>query len=323
MIKAVRIHQTGGPEVIQWERIALPDPEPGQIQVHHRAIGLNFIDTYYRSGLYPTNLPSGLGVEAAGIVEKVGAGVTHLRVGDRIAYATGIGAYAEAVNTPAEHAVKIPDGITDEQAAACLLKGMTVHFLIHSTYPLKEGETILLHAAAGGVGLLFCQWATAIGATVIGTVGTPEKAEQALARGCAHTILYRETDVATEVHRLTHNKGVPAVFDAVGKDTLDVSLDCLSPRGLLVAFGNASGPPAPITLSNLMMKGSLYVTRPSLSAYTRTREEFLWRANAVFDAVTSGVITVDIGQRYPLSEVVDAHLDLEARKTTGATILIP
>jgi NADPH2:quinone reductase len=323
LTQAIRIHQTGGPEVMTLDDIPLAAPGPGMVTVGNRAIGLNYIDTYHRSGLYPLPLPSGLGLEGAGVVEAVGEGA-GFEVGDRVAYCSaGIGAYAQTINLPASRLVPIPEGIDFEQAAACLLKGQTTEYLLQRTWPLKAGETCLFHAAAGGVGLLFGQWAASIGARVIGTVGSAEKAELALAHGFAEVINYREEDVVERLHELTHGQKVPVVFDGVGKDTFEASLDCLQPRGLMVSFGNASGPPAPLDLQTLAQKGSLFITRPTMLSYTATTEALRQSSEDLFARVLAGDIRIEINQRYPLSEVQAAHRDLEGRKTTGSTVLLP
>ena len=323
-MKAIRIDETGGPEAMQLVDVDLPPPGPGEIRIRHTAIGLNFIDTYHRSGLYPVKLPAGLGLEAAGVVEAAGDGVTHLKPGDRVAYGNGpLGAYAQARNAPANRVSKIPDDIPDETAAAMMLKGMTVRYLLRQTYKVAPGDTILFHAAAGGVGLIACQWAKALGATVIGTAGSDDKAELARAHGCDHVIIYTREDVPARVRELTGGKGVPVVYDGVGKDTLTISLDSLRPRGLLVSFGNASGPVDKFDVGLLAAKGSLYVTRPTLATYVADDSELQANANDLFDVVRSGKVKIELNQRYPLSEVVQAHRDLAARKTTGSTILVP
>tara|TARA_R110002072_G_scaffold84388_4_gene191314 strand:+ start:23455 stop:24426 length:972 start_codon:yes stop_codon:yes gene_type:complete len=323
MVKAVRIYEAGGPEVMQWEEVALDAPGPGMVTVENRAIGLNYIDTYHRSGLYPLPLPCGIGVEGAGEVQAVGEGV-DLKVGDRVAYCSaGLGSYAQAINLPASRLVKIPDGIDFEQAAACLLKGQTTEYLLQRTYPLQAGETCLFHAAAGGVGTLFGQWAKSIGATVIGTVGSEEKAEQARAHGFTHVINYREEDVVQRVLEITNGDKVPVVYDGVGKDTFDISLDCLRTRGLMVSFGNASGAPAPLDLQVLANKGSLFITRPTMVSYTLSQQELQQSSDDLFDRVLSGVLRIEINQRYALTDVQQAHRDLESRKTTGSTVLLP
>jgi len=323
-IKAIQIDKQGGPEVMELRDIALAAPKPGEITVRHTAIGINFIDTYHRSGLYPVKLPSGLGMEAAGTVEALGEGVTGLKVGDRVAYGSGpIGAYAEANNVPASRAVKIPDGVSDEAAAAMMLKGMTAQFLLRQTYVVKPGDTILWHAAAGGVGLITTQWAKHLGATVIGTVGSDEKAAMAKAHGCDHVLNYRSEDVPARVREITGGKMLPVVYDGVGKDTFVMSLDCLRPRGLLVSFGNASGAVTDVNLGILAAKGSLYVTRPTMFHYTATDADFQMVAKDLFDVVASGAVKIEIGQRYKLADARQAHIDLESRKTTGATVLVP
>ncbi len=323
-MKAVRFSQPGGPEVLSLTDVDLPDPEAGQVRVRQTAVGLNFIDTYHRSGLYPVPLPSGVGLEAAGVVEALGEGVSSLAVGDRIAYGAGpLGAYAEACNVPASRAAKLPDGISDETAAAMMLKGMTVRYLLRATYKVEAGDTILFHAAAGGVGLLACQWANALGATVIGTVGSEEKAELARAHGCHHTILYNQEDVAAKVREITDGQGVPVVYDGIGAATVTASLDSLRPRGLLVSFGNASGPITDFDIGVLGAKGSLYVTRPSLMTYVAADEDLRETAGDLIDIVSSGKLSIPINQRYGLSEVRRAHEDLEGRRTTGASVIIP
>ena len=323
MVQAIRISEAGGPEVMVLEEVLLDAPGPGMVTVENRAIGLNYIDTYHRSGLYPLRLPAGIGLEGAGVVQAVGEDVT-LCVGDRVAYCSaGFGAYAQALNLPAARLIKIPDGISFEQAAACLLKGQTTEYLLQRTYPLSSGETCLFHAAAGGVGLLFGQWANSIGATVIGTVGSKQKAELARAHGFAHVINYRTEDVVQRVLEITQGQKVPVVYDGVGLDTFDRSLDCLQPRGLMVSFGNASGPPAPLDLQTLANKGSLYITRPTMVTYTRSSQELQQSADDLFARVLSGDVRVAINQRYPLADVQQAHRDLESRKTTGSTILLP
>lgn len=323
MVQAVRIYKAGGPEVMQLEALELSAPGPGMVTVANRAIGLNFIDTYHRSGLYPLALPTGIGLEGAGEVQAVGEGA-GLKVGDRVAYCSaGLGAYAQAINLPASRLVKIPEGIDYEQAAACLLKGQTTEYLIQRTYPLQAGETCLFHAAAGGVGLLFGQWANSIGAIAIGTVGTEEKAAQARAHGYAHVINYRTEDVVQRVLEITGGQKVPVVYDGVGKDTFDRSLDCLRPRGLMVSFGNASGAPEPLNLQVLANKGSLFITRPTMITYTLTTEELQQSSSDLFARVLSGAVRIEINQRYALADVQQAHRDLESRKTTGSTVLLP
>jgi NADPH:quinone reductase len=324
MPHAIRIHKTGGPEVMQWEEVTVGDPGPGEARVRHTAVGVNYIDTYQRSGLYKLALPSGMGNEGAGIVEAVGSSVTDIKAGDRVAYQGGTpGSYSEVRVMPAERLVKIPDGVSDRMAATLMLKGLTVQYLLRQTYPVKSGETILLHAAAGGIGLIACQWARALGATVIGTVGSDEKAALAKANGCTHTIVYTRENFVDRVKALTGGKGVPVVYDAVGKDTFPASLDCLSPRGLFVSFGNASGPVPPFDILMLSQKGSLYVTRPTLATYAAKRADLLKAAEEVFAMVKSGKIVNDARQTYLLKDAAGAHRDLEARKTTGSTVLLP
>ena len=323
MVKAVRIHETGGPEVMVLEEIELEVPGPGMVTVANKAIGLNYIDTYHRSGMYPLPLPIGLGLEGAGVVVAVGEGV-ELAVNDAVAYCSaGFGAYAEALNLPAARLVKIPQGIDFESAAAMLLKGQTAEYLLQRTYPLAAGESCLFHAAAGGVGLIFGQWASAIGASVIGTVGSDEKAEIARAHGYQHVINYRTENVAERVMEITEGKKLPVVFDGVGKDTFDASLDCLQPRGLMVSFGNASGAPDPLDLQVLSAKGSLFITRPTMITYTASTEELRQSSADLFARVLGGDITVEVNQRYKLHDIQQAHRDLEARKTIGSTVILP
>lgn len=323
-MKAIRIAETGGPEVMKLVDTEVGAPGPGQVRVRQTAVGLNYIDTYHRSGLYPLQFPSGLGLEAAGVVEEVGEGVNSLRVGDRIAYGTGpIGAYADMRNLPANRLVKLLPSISDETAAGMMLKGMTARYLLRATYVVKPGDTILLHAAAGGVGLIMSQWARALGATVIGTVGSDAKADIARAHGCDHVINYTTEDTVKRVRELTGGKGVPVVYDGVGKDTLMISLDCLSPRGLMVSFGNASGPVPPLDLLQLSAKGSLYVTRPTLNTYTASDADLQETAQDLVSVVASGKVKIPVNQRYALADVVQAHRDLEGRKTTGTTVLLP
>jgi NADPH:quinone reductase len=322
MARAIRIHRHGGPEVLVWEDVPVPAPGPGEALVRQRAIGLNFIDVYQRTGLYPVALPAVLGQEAAGVVEAVGPGVTEVAVGERVAYGGMPGAYAEVRTLPAERLVKPPDGITDELAAAIMLKGMTAEFLLRRCHRVSSGETIVFHAAAGGVGQIACQWAKALGATVIGTVGSVAKVDVARRHGCDHVVLTTE-DVAARVRSLTGGTGAAVVYDSVGRDTFEASLDSLRPRGLLVSFGNASGPVPPFAPLVLTTKGSLFLTRPSLVHYIATRAELLESAGALFDAVLAGKIRVEIGQRYPLAEATRAHADLEGRRTTGPSVLVP
>jgi NADPH2:quinone reductase len=323
MAKAIRIHKTGGPEVMALEEVALAPPGPGMVAVANRAIGLNFIDTYFRSGLYPMPLPSGLGMEGAGVVEAAGEGV-DLAVGDRVAYCSaGIGAYAQVLNLPAARLVRIPEGIDFEQAAAVMLKGQTAEYLLQRTYALKAGETCLFHAAAGGVGLVFGQWANSIGARVIGTVGSQEKAVIARAHGYHHVINYRTENVVERVLEITGGEKLPVVYDGVGKDTFEMSLDCLRPRGLMVSFGNASGAPPPLDLQALTVRGSLYITRPTLATYTATTEDLRQSCADLFARMLAGQVQVEIGQRYALADIRQAHIDLEGRKTTGSTVILP
>lgn len=323
MVKAVRITATGGPEVMQLVDVDPGPPAPGMVTVANRAIGLNFIDTYHRSGLYPIALPSGLGMEGAGVVEAVGEG-TGFAVGDRVAYCSaGFGAYAEALNLPAARLVPVPPEISFETAAAALLKGQTTEYLLQRTYPLQAGETCLFHAAAGGVGLLFGQWARSLGATVIGTVGSAEKAELARAHGYHHVINYRREDVAARVRELTGGAGVPVVYDGIGRDTFQASLASLQARGLLVSFGNSSGKPEPLDLQLLATGGSLYLTRPTLITYTATTEELRASTAAVFERILAGSLRVEINQRFVLADIVAAHVALEGRATTGSTVVLP
>ena len=323
MVRTVKIHQAGGPEVMVLEDVALPPPGPGMVTVTNRAIGLNFIDTYHRSGTYPLPLPTGIGLEGAGVVEAVGEGV-DLAVGDRVAYCSaGFGAYAEALNLPAARLVPIPEGIDFEQAAAIMLKGQTTEYLLQRTYPLRSGESCLFHAAAGGVGLVFGQWANSIGATVIGTVGSEEKAALALAHGYHHVINYRTENVVERLLEITGGQKLPVVYDGVGKDTFDISLDCLRPRGLMVSFGNASGLPPALDLQALSVRGSLFVTRPTLFTYTATTEELRQSSADLFARVLAGQVRVEIGQRYALADIQRAHRDLEGRRTTGSTVILP
>jgi len=324
MIHAIRFHRTGGPEVLQWEAVELPAPAAGEVRVRHHAVGLNFIDTYHRSGLYPLPLPSGLGMEGAGVVEAVGEGVTELQVGDRVAYTSGpLGAYAEARNIEARHLVRLPEAITFEQGAAMMLQGVTAHYLLHSTYPVQAGETILVHAAAGGVGSILVQWAKLLGATVIGTVGNDDKAVQAKALGCDHVIVYSRERFPERVRELTAGKGVAVVYDSVGRDTFLDSVSCLQRRGMMVSFGNATGPVAPFDCALLARSGSVYVTRPGLLDYIATREELTQRCTDLFEVVGSDRVRIAINQRYALKDAAQAHRDLEGRRTTGSTILLP
>lgn len=321
MTHAIRFYQTGGPEVMKWEILDPGTPGPGQVLVRHTAVGLNYIDVYHRNGTYPVNLPATPGMEGAGIVESVGSGVDDFRPGDRVAYASGpMGAYAEVRTMPADRLVHVPEGIADDQAAAMMLQGLTAHYLLRRTYPVKAGDTILVHAAAGGVGLLLCQWAKHLGAKVLGTVGTEEKATLALAHGCDHAILYRREDFRQRVVELTHGAKVQVVYDSVGRDTFDQSLDCLAPLGMMVSFGQSSGPIPPFDMGKLGAKGSLFLTRPSLMAYTANRSDLLKGADELFQMVATEKLKIPVMQRYPLKEAAQAHADLEARKTTGATV---
>ena len=321
-IKAIRIHQYGSADQLRWEEVELADPAAGELRIRHHAVGLNYIDVYHRTGLYPTpELPCVLGLEAAGVVEAVGEGVTDFSPGDRVAYAQPpLGAYSEARNIAADRVVALPDAIDFEQGAAMMLQGMTAEYLLRRTFPVQPGDTILYHAAAGGVGLILGQWAKAIGATVIGTVGSEDKAELARAHGYDHTILYRQENVVERVREITNGAGVPVVYDGVGKDTWSQSLDCLRPRGMMVSFGNASGSVPPVELGELTSRGSLYLTRPTLMTYTADSGEMRDSAGALFELVQAGKIRIEINQRYPLAEAARAHRDLESRATTGSTI---
>src|SRR5690606_4470466 len=325
MSHAIRIHETGGPEVLRWEEVEVPPPGPGELRLRQHAVGLNYIDTYHRGGLYPVpSLPSGLGLEGAGVVEAVGAGVSGFSVGDRVAYAHGpLGAYAEVRNLPAERAVKLPDAISFETGAAMMLQGLTAQYLVRRTHRLQAGETILVHAAAGGVGSILVQWAKALGATVIGAVGSEEKAERVKSLGCDHAINYAREDFVQRVNEITDGRGVRVVYDSVGKDTFVKSLDCLERLGLMVNFGNASGPAPAVEPLLLSQKGSLFVTRPILGHYIATREELDEMAADLFDVVSSGRVRIDVNQRFALRDAAEAHRALEGRKTTGTTILIP
>ena len=323
MAKAVRYHKQGGPEVMQYEEVQVGDPGPGQARIRHTAIGVNFVDTYQRSGLYAMQLPQVAGNEAAGVVEAVGQGVTDLKPGDRVAYTGLPGSYCDVRLVPADRMVKLPEGITDEQAASMMLKGLTVHYLIHTTYPVKKGETVLWHAAAGGVGSIACQWLRHMGVTVIGTAGSDEKCALAKAHGAEHVINYSRENFVERVLAITGGKKVPVVYDAVGKTTWEGSLECLRPRGLMVSFGNASGPVAPVNLGILQAKGSLYVTRPTLATHIATRAELVQRSSELFGVVKSGTVKIETTQRYKLADAAQAHRDLEGRKTTGSIVLQP
>ena len=324
MAKAIHCFSNGGPEVMEYVDVEVGEPGAGEARVRHHAIGLNYIDVYFRTGLYPQPLPSGLGMEGAGVVEAVGSGVTHVKAGDRVAYAgRPPGAYADVRVMPIASLVKLPDAISFETAAAMMLQGLTVQYLFRRTFPLKGGETILFHAAAGGVGLIACQWAKALGVTMIGTVGSDEKGELAKAHGCTHVINYNKENFVERVKEITGGKGVPVVYDSIGNDTFTGSLDCLSPLGMLVSFGSASGPVPPFSMNELVSRGSLYVTRPSLFHYSAQRSDLDSMAAELFDMVTSGKIKIEINQRYALKDAQQAHRDLESRKTTGSTILLP
>ena len=323
MPKAIRIQKAGGPEVLQWEDVSVGDPGPGEARVRHHAVGLNYTDVYHRMGLYPLSYPTGLGLEASGVVEAVGAGVANVKPGDRVAYANPpIGAYCEVRNMPADRLLNLPDAISFEQAAAMMLQGMTVRYLIKRTYKVQPGDTVLWHAAAGGVGLIACQWLAALGVTIIGTVGSDQKAQLAKAHGCHHVINYSRENFLERVKEITKGAGVPVVYDSVGKDTFERSIDCLRPFGMMVSFGNASGPVPPIDFAKAL-KGSLFLTRPSLMPYTAKREDLVATAKDLFDIVLSGKVKIEINQRYPLREAAQAQRDLEARKTTGSTVLLP
>ena len=325
MSKAIRIHEYGGPEVLRWEDVPVSEPGPGQLRIRHAAIGLNYIDVYHRNGLYPLpSLPWTLGMEGAGRVEAVGAGVTEFHVGDRVAYASPpVGAYAEVRLIPADRVVALPETIDDQTAAAMMLQGMTAQYLLRRTYRVQPGYAILLHAAAGGVGLIASQWARQLGALVIGTVGSDEKAEIARAHGCHHTIVYSRENFVDRVREITNGQGVAVVYDSVGQETFTGSLDCLRPLGMMVSFGNASGPVPPFEPGLLAAKGSLFLTRPTVMTYTAKREDMATAAAELFEVVTLGAVKIAVRQTYPLAETAQAHRDLEARKTTGSTVLLP
>ncbi len=324
MAHAIRIHATGGPEVLTWDEITVGDPGPGEVRLRQGAIGLNYIDTYHRSGLYKlASLPAVIGMEGAGTVEAVGPGVSDLKIGDRVAYAGVLGGYAEVRLIAADRLVKLPDAIDDVSAAAMMLQGMTVRYLLRETYRCTPETVLLFHAAAGGVGLIACQWAKAIGATIIGTVGSDEKAQLALANGCTHVINYRTEDYVARVKEITGGQGCDVVYDGVGKDTFPSSLDCLKPKGLWVSFGNASGPVPPFDIAILSAKGSLFATRPTLMTYTARREDLIANAAELFDMVAKGAVRIAASRTYPLREAAAAHRDLEARKTTGSIVLVP
>ncbi|WP_176115221.1 quinone oxidoreductase family protein [Burkholderia cepacia] len=324
MPKAIRYDQPGGPDVMKWVDVEVGEPKAGEVRIRQHAVGLNYIDVYFRTGLYPQPLPGGLGMEAAGEVTAVGEGVTALKAGDRVAYVgQPPGAYAQERVMPAERLVKLPDGIGYDDAASVMLQGLTAHYLLRRTYPVKAGDTILIHAAAGGVGLLVCQWAKALGATVIGTVGSDEKAALAKAHGCDHPIVYTRENFTQRVKEITNGAGVPVVYDSIGKDTYIGSLDCLAPLGYFVSFGNASGPLPAIDSKEFSSRGSLFFTRPTLFSYIAKRADLESAAAELFDVILSGKVKTSINQRYPLAEVGRAHADLESRKTTGSTILVP
>ncbi|WP_321937477.1 quinone oxidoreductase family protein [Burkholderia cepacia] len=324
MPKAIRYDQPGGPDVMKWVDVEVGEPKAGEVRIRQHAVGLNYIDVYFRTGLYPQPLPGGLGMEAAGEVTAVGEGVTAFKAGDRVAYVgQPPGAYAQERVMPAERLVKLPDGISYDDAASVMLQGLTAHYLLRRTYPVKAGDTILIHAAAGGVGLLVCQWAKALGATVIGTVGSDEKAALAKAHGCDHPIVYTRENFTQRVKEITNGAGVPVVYDSIGKDTYIGSLDCLAPLGYFVSFGNASGPLPPIDSKEFSSRGSLFFTRPTLFSYIAKRADLESAAAELFDVILSGKVKTSINQRYPLAEVGRAHADLESRKTTGSTILVP
>src|SRR5262245_10587252 len=323
MAKAIRYHKQGGPEVLQVDDVQVGDPGPGQVRLRHTAIGVNFVDTYQRSGLYPMQLPQTAGNEAAGVIDAVGPGVKGLKKGDRVCY-TGIpGSYCEMRLVPAERMVKLPTGISEETAASMLLKGLTVHYLIFSTYKVKKGETVLWHAAAGGVGLIACQWLKALGVSVIATAGSADKCALAKAHGAKHTINYSTENFVERVKEITKGKKVPVVYDGVGKMTWEGSLDCLQPRGLIASFGNASGAVPPVNLGILSTKGSLFVTRPTLATHIASRDDLVKRSNALFAVVKSKKVKIETTQRYRLADAAQAHRDLEGRKTTGSVVLIP
>ncbi|MSQ85391.1 MAG: quinone oxidoreductase [Alphaproteobacteria bacterium] len=322
MTKAIVCHETGGAEVLKFENVTVGEPGPGEIKIHQTVIGVNFIDTYHRSGLYKLTSPFTPGLEGVGLIESVGAGVRDLKVGERVCYGNGpIGGYAEVRLIPATSVVKVPAGLKDEQIGGSLLRGLTAWYLLRSLRVLKAGETVLFHAAAGGVGLIFCQWAKALGATVIGTAGSKEKAALARANGCAHTILYKDEDFVAQVKALTGGNGVSVVYDGVGKDTFFKSLDCLALRGLMVSFGNASGPPPAIEVGSLGPKGSLFITRPTLGHYVGVRADYERACKELFDVVLSGAVKLEVGQSFGLEQAAHAHNDLESRRTTGSTTL--
>jgi NADPH2:quinone reductase len=324
MTHAIRIHRTGGPEVLQWDAVDVGKPGPGQVRLRQTACGLNYIDIYMREGIYsPGNLPAVLGMEAAGVVEELGEGVTELKKGDRVAYPMVAGGYAQERLIDAHRLVKIPDAIDDKTAATMMLKGLTAHYLLFRTYPVKAGDTILVHAASGGVGLMLCQWAKHLGATVIGCVGSKEKAKIAMANGCDYPVFYREESVVERVREITHGQGVPVVYDGMGQQTFAASLDCLRPFGVMVTFGNVTGQVEPFAPKILAPKGSLYVTRPTLATHVATRELLLEGAKRLIDAISKGIVKNNVNQSYALKDTAQAHRDIEARKTTGSTVLLP
>lgn len=324
MTFAIRIHRTGGPEVLAGEEVPVGEPGPGEARVRHAAVGLNYIDVYHRNGLYPVSLPSGIGLEGAGVVEAVGAGVDFLAPGDRVAYAGGpLGAYSAARVMPADRLVRLPDGIGFETGAAMMLQGLTAQYLLRRTYRVQAGDTILIHAAAGGVGLIVCQWARALGATVIGTVGSEAKADLARAHGCDHPIVYTREDFVPRVREITRGEGVPVVYDSIGRDTFEQSIDCLRPLGMMVSFGNASGPVPPVDIGLLARKGSLFLTRPSLFTYAAKRADLEAMAAELFGVVGSGQVRIEVNQTYALADAASAHRELEARRTTGSSVLLP
>jgi NADPH:quinone reductase len=323
MPNAIRLHKTGGPEVLVWDEVEVGNPGPGEARVRHTAVGLNYVDVYMRSGLYPAPLPSSIGTEGAGVVEAIGAGVADVRPGDRVAYAGGpLGAYSEVRIMPADRLVVLPDGISDVQAAAMMLKGLTAQYLIRQIHKVGNGDTILFHAAAGGVGLIACQWAKSLGATVIGTVGSEAKAKIAQAHGCDHPIIYTREDFVARVAEITKAEKLPVVYDSIGKDTFMKSLDCVRPKGLMVSFGQASGPIGPIDLGIFAQKGSLFFTRPSLNTYAEKRADLLAMAQDLFTVVLSGAVEIMTNKTYPLKEAAQAHRDLEDRRTTGSTVFV-
>lgn len=324
MTHAIRIHEAGGPEVLKWDTVDIGKPGPGQVRLRQTACGLNYIDIYMRAGIYPVaDMPAVLGMEAAGIVEELGEGVTELAIGDRVAYAMIVGGYAEERIIDAHHLIKIPDAIDDKTAATMMLKGLTAHYLLFRTYPVKAGDTILVYAASGGVGLMLCQWAKHLGATVIGCVGSQEKADLAMANGCDHPIFYREENIAERVRELTDGEGVAVVYDAIGQQTFEASLDSLRPFGTMVTFGNITGQVEPFSPKILAPKGSLYVTRPTLATHVSTRELLVEGADRLIEVISKGIVKNNVNQSYALKDTAEAHRDMEARKTTGSTVLIP